>query len=150
MQTKQNNSTPTWQQYRQEEKIVNITWSQYHHLVTTIWINFIKYHLIMWSKQYKCNCVIIQTILSPTFFKSTYYSEFLSVDKWTTLLTYREHFVYTRSQWETTLQCNVVSHWLGACTHNGYAITTSSLPGHGLSSQWFPHTTMIHTQFTHG
>ena len=27
----------------------------------------------------------------------------------------RDHFVYARSQWETTLQCNVVSHWLCAC-----------------------------------
>ena len=27
----------------------------------------------------------------------------------------RDHFVYAPSQWETTLQCNVVSHWLGAC-----------------------------------
>ena len=25
----------------------------------------------------------------------------------------RDHFVYAPSQWETTLQCNVVSHWLG-------------------------------------
>ena len=24
------------------------------------------------------------------------------------------HFVYVHSQWVTTLQCNVVSHWLGA------------------------------------
>ena len=29
---------------------------------------------------------------------------------------YREHFVYVPSQWEATLQCNVVSHWLGTCT----------------------------------
>ena len=28
----------------------------------------------------------------------------------------RDHFVYVPSQWETTLQCNVVSHWLGAYT----------------------------------
>ena len=28
----------------------------------------------------------------------------------------RGHFVYVPSQWETTLHCNVVSHWLGACT----------------------------------
>ena len=39
----------------------------------------------------------------------------------------RDHFVYAPSQWETTLQCNVVSHWLGAFTkwallldYNGY------------------------------
>ena len=29
---------------------------------------------------------------------------------------FRDHFVYTPSQWETALQCNVVSHWLGAYT----------------------------------
>ena len=29
---------------------------------------------------------------------------------------FRDHFVYEPSQWETTLQCNVVSHWLGAYT----------------------------------
>ena len=28
----------------------------------------------------------------------------------------RNHFVYAPSQWETTLRCNVVSHWLGAYT----------------------------------
>ena len=28
----------------------------------------------------------------------------------------RDNFVYAPSQWETTLQCNVVSHWLGAYT----------------------------------
>ena len=36
----------------------------------------------------------------------------------------RDHFVCVPSQWETTLQCNVVSHWLDAFTtlpwrHNG-------------------------------
>ena len=29
--------------------------------------------------------------------------------------TYKDHFVYAPSQWETTLQCKV-SHWLGAYT----------------------------------
>ena len=31
-------------------------------------------------------------------------------------LSYKDHYVNAPSQWETTLQCNVVSHWLGACT----------------------------------
>ena len=31
-------------------------------------------------------------------------------------LLFRNHFVYVPSQWETTLHCNVVSHWLGAYT----------------------------------
>ena len=26
---------------------------------------------------------------------------------------HRDHFVYVSNQWEVTLQCNVVSHWLG-------------------------------------
>ena len=26
----------------------------------------------------------------------------------------KDRFVYAPSQWETTLHCNVVSHWLGA------------------------------------
>ena len=29
---------------------------------------------------------------------------------------YMDHFVYMPSQWEMMLHCNVVSHWLGACT----------------------------------
>ena len=28
----------------------------------------------------------------------------------------KDHFVYAPSQWETTLQCNIDSHWLGAYT----------------------------------
>ena len=36
---------------------------------------------------------------------------------WMTYQVYtKDHFVYAPSQWETTLQCNVVSHWLGAYT----------------------------------
>ena len=42
---------------------------------------------------------------------------------------YRDRCVYAPSQWETTLHCNVLSHWLGAymyeagmilCIHNVY------------------------------
>ena len=32
------------------------------------------------------------------------------------ILHYRDHFVHAPSRWETTLHCNVVSHWLGAYT----------------------------------
>ena len=32
------------------------------------------------------------------------------------LLIYRDHFVHAPSQWEMTLQCNIISHWLGAYT----------------------------------
>ena len=40
----------------------------------------------------------------------------------------RGHFVYVPSQWEMTLQCNVVSHWLGAytkCSLGLWALTYS-------------------------
>ena len=29
---------------------------------------------------------------------------------------HRDHFVYAANQWDTTLQCNVVTYWLGAYT----------------------------------
>ena len=29
---------------------------------------------------------------------------------------YRDYVVYAPSQWQTTLHCNVISHWPGACT----------------------------------
>ena len=32
------------------------------------------------------------------------------------LVSFRDHFVYAPSQCETTLHCNVVSHWLGTYT----------------------------------
>ena len=35
---------------------------------------------------------------------------------WMAVMPSRGHFVYAPSQGETTLQCNVVSHWLGAFT----------------------------------
>ena len=41
----------------------------------------------------------------------------------------RDHFVYAPSHWETSLQCNVVSHWLGA-------YTKWSLGSLSLSTHW--------------
>ena len=32
------------------------------------------------------------------------------------ITTCRDHFVNAPSQWETTLHCNIISHWLGAYT----------------------------------
>ena len=40
---------------------------------------------------------------------------------------YRDHFVYAPSQWETTLHCNVVSHWLGAYTKWSLCIIATRL-----------------------
>ena len=34
----------------------------------------------------------------------------------TSYTSFMDNFVNAASQWETTLHCNVVSHWLGACT----------------------------------
>ena len=36
-------------------------------------------------------------------------------------------FVYASSQWDTTLHCNVVSHWLGAYTNWVAVITVSAI-----------------------
>ena len=37
----------------------------------------------------------------------------------------RGHFVYAPSQWETTLQCNVATHWLG--TYTNYSVLISKV-----------------------
>ena len=39
----------------------------------------------------------------------------LSFHVWPSYIRPRDNFLCAPSQWETTLQCNVVSHWLGAC-----------------------------------
>ena len=36
--------------------------------------------------------------------------------EYTSCVTSRDNFMYVPSQWETTLPCNVISHWLGTCT----------------------------------
>ena len=33
-----------------------------------------------------------------------------------------DHFAYAPTQWETTLHCNVVSHWLGTCTEQSLVL----------------------------
>ena len=46
------------------------------------------------------------------------------------------NFVYAASQWETTLQCNVVSHWLGTyCTSVWNSVKKFIGPHHGLEYQ---------------
>ena len=42
-------------------------------------------------------------------------------------LPFEEHFVYAPSQWET-LQCNVTSHWLGACTELSLRTASEDFP----------------------
>ena len=46
----------------------------------------------------------------------------------------RDHFVYAPSQWETMLQCNVVSHWLGTFTKCPHSISRDHFVH--ASSQW--------------
>ena len=48
----------------------------------------------------------------------------------------RDHFVYAPNQWETTLQCNVVSHWLGASTERSLMMWATVYLGHGLCVVW--------------
>ena len=48
----------------------------------------------------------------------------------------RDHLVYALSQWETTLRCNVVSHWLGAYTKWFLASNLSNVSGESVSCVW--------------
>ena len=41
---------------------------------------------------------------------------FRFLNQWWNLQFTRDYFVYVPNQWETMLQCNIVSHWLGAYT----------------------------------
>ena len=45
---------------------------------------------------------------------------------------YRDHFVHAPSQWEMTLQYNVVSHWLGAFTKWSLTVAGNKSPLTGL------------------
>ena len=51
-----------------------------------------------------------------------------SCDRGTTRFLYFATFgTYASSQWETMLQCNVVSHWLGACKNDPWVTTRQSI-----------------------
>ena len=47
--------------------------------------------------------------------------------------TSKDHFVYAPSQWEATLQCNIIPHWLGASTER------SSYKSSQSSQLWMQH-----------
>ena len=49
------------------------------------------------------------------------------------------HFVYAPSQWETTLQCNVVSHWLSACTEWSLQLSSRFVVSCGGLTSWSSH-----------
>ena len=60
-----------------------------------------------------------------------------------------DHFVYASSQWETTLQCNVVSHWLGAYTKWSLSCAMRWMdPPHNVISWLEIYTSAIHTCFS--
>ena len=42
------------------------------------------------------------------------------------LFTHKNHFVFAPSRWETTVQWNVVSHWMSACIEWSRTHTTQS------------------------
>ena len=44
------------------------------------------------------------------------------------VLRFRDDFEYAPSQWEMTLQCKVISYWLGACTKRPLVIVYIHLP----------------------
>ena len=56
-------------------------------------------------------CETQLTIVIPVIYVNHQYLPILFLQvKW---CLYRDHFVYVPSQWEMTLYCKVVSHWLG-------------------------------------
>ena len=61
--------------------------------------NYISSHMITQIKYLQSPWDSIETLTPPLMLRSN-----------------RDHFVCAPSQWETTLHCNVVSHWLGAHT----------------------------------
>ena len=70
----------------------------------SLWINHetcVKYTI----QRLWCQCKIQIVLLSHQF-------TIISVIAWSYSML--SHFVYAPSQWETTLQRNVISHWLGA------------------------------------
>ena len=48
----------------------------------------------------------------------------------------RDHSVYAPSQWEMALQCNTISHWLGATQNDPCILGTRTLHIHGLQQSW--------------
>ena len=80
-----------------------------------------KFNSLVWRKHWcKSKCVIFKYILViDIFFMSCDICRLMPQDpiedKSPMVFVNRDHFVHAPSQWETTLHCNVVSHWLGAC-----------------------------------
>ena len=90
-------------------------------LVRVHWNSGPWFNIKMSSYQYRESHYRDKTILRPSYLHNEipYTGKMTSlywINPLVTLCIHSDHFVYVPSQWETTLQCNVVSHWLGACT----------------------------------
>ena len=63
----------------------------------------------------------------------------------------REHSVHALSQWETTLHCNIVSHWLGAYTKSSLIAWTDAASMFEIQTQinsWVDKPSLISKQGT--
>ena len=88
--------------------------------------------LVSWKSSYplKANCNSILPMTLSRF-------EILS-------LLIPHHFVYEPSQWET-LQCNVVSNWLGACTELSLSLMFVIIGSdNGLAPNWYQAIILTH------
>ena len=55
----------------------------------------------------------------------------------------RDRFVYAPSQWDATLHCNVVSHWLGVYTKNPWVSCRDGIDPPTAVNQTFPHVLIL-------
>ena len=92
------------------------TWS---HWQPSQWKVVITWHLSMtW----------VITRLSQWYLQQSLCSQFSGAREETSWT--RDHSVYASSQWETALQCNAVSHWLGSYTEWSLRITEKHIIFH--------------------
>ena len=103
--------------------IVNVWWIEINNLCIYIYCNqtnLITYNF-EWHEHGLCklySCGHIKSVMMKWSAWCMYHFSWYQIDCYfSTKVRYgRDHFVYVPSQWETTLQCNGVSHWLGAYT----------------------------------
>ena len=70
-----------------------------------------------WKKGVHILCDILYLMIGAENYACILQSNSMVYSEYTAnLLITRNHFVHAPSQWETTLHCNVVSHWLGTYT----------------------------------
>ena len=80
-------------------------------LTSALWITTLNFHQNMFTEaRWPCYSAIVRHF--PTKFGYRWRISVVYIIS----IFHRDNFVYAHSQWETTLQCNVVSHWLGVFT----------------------------------